>query len=212
MGIAERKQREKERRIREILESARDLFLSKGCDNTTMLDIAEKSELSRRTLYHYFESKEEISYIIMLEAYKTLKEMVGQAENLSTMNGIERLNAYQEIFFNFYHDHFDQFAFTLFLDQKIGFIERPNEEARKCLSIMDNVISVIKNTLDMGVEDGSIIYISNTKEAAVTMLTMILSTMQKIYIRKDWIKESFDVDDDQIIRTMFSMFMSAIRP
>lgn len=212
MGIAERKQREKERRIKEILESARDLFLAKGYENTTMLDIAEKSELSRRTLYHYFESKEEISYIIMLEAYKTLKEMITQAKDLSKMNGIERLNAYQEIFFNFYHYNFDQFAFTLFLDQKLGFFESPNEDARKCLSIMDNLITIIKNTLDQGVADGSIRAISNTKEAAVTMLTMIQSTMQKIYVRKDWIKESFDVGDEQIIRTMFAMFMSAIRP
>jgi AcrR family transcriptional regulator len=183
MGIEDRKQREKERRIQEILKAARDLFLTKGYESTTMLDIAEKAELSRRTLYHYFESKEGISYIIMLEAFNTLKTMINDTKVQSKTTGIQKLEAFQNTFLRFYQEHFDQFAFTLFLDQKISYMEEPTEDAIKCLWILNSLIAIIENTLQMGMDDGSIRKISKPKEVAVTILTMIQSTMLKIYVR-----------------------------
>jgi len=212
MGIEERKKREKERRVLEIIEAARDLFLIKGYDNTTMLDIAEKAELSRRTLYHYFESKEGISYMIMLEAFNTLISMIQETKEQSKTTGLQKLEAFQETFLRFYKDHFDQFVFTLFLDQKIEYIDKPSEDAIKCLSILDSLIAIIEKTLMTGMADGSMRIISQPKTIAVTILTMIQSTMQKIYVRKDWIKSTFDVEDEEIIRTMFSLFISALRP
>jgi AcrR family transcriptional regulator len=38
------------------------LFLERGFEGTTMDDIAEAAEVSRRSLFHYFESKEEILF------------------------------------------------------------------------------------------------------------------------------------------------------
>lgn len=43
-----------------LIEVARDLFASKGKRNVTMNDIAEASKRGRRTLYTYFNNKEEI--------------------------------------------------------------------------------------------------------------------------------------------------------
>lgn len=43
-----------------LIEVARQLFLNKGVENTTMNDIAEASEKGRRTIYTYFKNKKEI--------------------------------------------------------------------------------------------------------------------------------------------------------
>ncbi len=43
-----------------LIEVARQLFLLKGLENTTMLDIANASDHGRRTRYTYFKSKSEI--------------------------------------------------------------------------------------------------------------------------------------------------------
>ena len=112
MGITERKQREKQRRIREILEAARKLFIAKGYEETTMLDIADEAELSRRTLYHYFSSKEAISYSIIQESYEAMKETITQAADISYANGYRKLEAIQNAFLTFYQEHFDLFGFT----------------------------------------------------------------------------------------------------
>ncbi len=211
MGIAERKQREKDQRVREILTAARELFMSKGYENTTMLNIAEQAELSRRTLYHYFTSKEEISYIIMLESYAKLKEMFRESFDSKHATGLKKLEVIQNTFLEYYKDHFNQFVFTLLLDQKINFMDSPSEDARKCLGILNALTMDIEKTIQMGIDDGSIRKISNPREMAVTILTMIQATMQKIYVRKSWIKASMNVNDDDLIKTMFSLLLSAIR-
>ena len=60
MGIAERKQREKEQRRQHILQVAETIFLEKGINSSTMDEIAAVCELSKGTLYLYFKSKEEL--------------------------------------------------------------------------------------------------------------------------------------------------------
>ncbi|MBN2460658.1 MAG: TetR/AcrR family transcriptional regulator [Candidatus Cloacimonetes bacterium] len=64
-----RKQRENLLRRREMLEAARKLFLKKGFDNVTMVEIARKAEFSRVTLYSYFKSKYEIFYELISQAF-----------------------------------------------------------------------------------------------------------------------------------------------
>jgi AcrR family transcriptional regulator len=43
-----------------LIEVARQLFATKGEENTTMNDIAVASEKGRRTIYTYFKNKREI--------------------------------------------------------------------------------------------------------------------------------------------------------
>lgn len=56
-GLRERKRRATHLRI---LEAARALFVARGYDGTTLEDIADAANLSRRTLFHYFRSKDDI--------------------------------------------------------------------------------------------------------------------------------------------------------
>ena len=43
-----------------LIEVARQLFVHKGIENTTMNDIANASDKGRRTIYTYFKNKKEI--------------------------------------------------------------------------------------------------------------------------------------------------------
>jgi len=85
MGIAERKEREKEQRRSDIIDAAESIFFSKGIENATMDEIAEKAELSKGTLYLYIKSKEELLFAINLRAIKILltmfKETISQKKS-----------------------------------------------------------------------------------------------------------------------------------
>ena len=50
LGVAERKEREKERRREDIVNAAAKVFFNKGVDHATMDDVAEAAELSKATL------------------------------------------------------------------------------------------------------------------------------------------------------------------
>lgn len=56
-GLRERKRADTHARIQA---EAMRLFIERGFEATTLDDVAEAAFLSRRTLFHYFESKEEI--------------------------------------------------------------------------------------------------------------------------------------------------------
>ena len=72
MGIAERREREKEARRAAILDAARYVFFSKGLLAATVDDIAQRAELSKGTLYLYFRTKEEIYISLMNEGLDIL--------------------------------------------------------------------------------------------------------------------------------------------
>ena len=59
-----------------LIEVARKLFLLKGIENTTMLDIANASDNGRRTLYSYFKNKSDIySAVIERESEEYVKSV-----------------------------------------------------------------------------------------------------------------------------------------
>ena len=56
--IASRKERERAMRRNEIVIAACDVFASRGFNDATLEEIAEKAEFGKGTLYNYFDSKE----------------------------------------------------------------------------------------------------------------------------------------------------------
>lgn len=66
-----------------LIEVARELFAEKGKRNVTMNDIAEASRRGRRTLYTYFNNKEEIFKAVLT---KELEYIVEQARKAASGN------------------------------------------------------------------------------------------------------------------------------
>ncbi|NUU40670.1 TetR family transcriptional regulator [Tardiphaga robiniae] len=56
-GLRERK---REQTLQRLTEAAMKLFLAKGYEATTLDDIAAAAEISRRSFFHYFASKEDV--------------------------------------------------------------------------------------------------------------------------------------------------------
>jgi hypothetical protein len=56
-GLRERKRRQTRDRLTKV---AMELFLARGFEATTLDDIAAAAEISRRSFFHYFASKEDV--------------------------------------------------------------------------------------------------------------------------------------------------------
>ncbi len=102
MAIEDRKQREKEQMKRLILDTAREIFLEKGYNQTSIRNIADKIEYSPGTIYLYFKEKDEIFLALHNEAFAKLFSLF---EPLALVKDpFERLkamgNMYMEFAFN----------------------------------------------------------------------------------------------------------------
>src|SRR5438477_9368942 len=72
LGLRERK---KQRTRETIARAARELFAERGYHATTLPDIAEAADVSTRTIFAYFPSKEDI----LFSGFPLMKEALAQA-------------------------------------------------------------------------------------------------------------------------------------
>jgi len=77
LSTAERRAREKARRRKEILNAARQEFFERGFHRPTVDDVAARAEVSKGTIYLYFESKEGILAHLLLEGLDLLVNEMG---------------------------------------------------------------------------------------------------------------------------------------
>jgi AcrR family transcriptional regulator len=77
LSASERRAREKAQRRQEIIDAARAVFFKHGFRRPTMEDVAAQAEISKGTIYLYFESKEAVLAHLLLEG---LDELLAQME------------------------------------------------------------------------------------------------------------------------------------
>jgi AcrR family transcriptional regulator len=76
MGVRERKEREKEQRRIDILESARQAFVKYRLEQTSMDRIAQEAELAKGTLYLYFKNRDELLIALIADDFDRLIVML----------------------------------------------------------------------------------------------------------------------------------------
>lgn len=82
MGVAERREREREARKTAVLDAARTLLLQRGFTGTTTKQIAEQCELSEATLFFYFKNKDEIFLSLLFEGISFWEHGLGKISEL----------------------------------------------------------------------------------------------------------------------------------
>jgi AcrR family transcriptional regulator len=80
MGVAERRERERQARKEAVLEAARHLLLEKGFRGTTTKEVAKRCELSEATLFFYFKNKDEILLSLLFESIRFWAEGLERLE------------------------------------------------------------------------------------------------------------------------------------
>ena len=74
MGIAERREREKEALRTRIVEAARDIVSEEGLDALSMRAIAQRAEYSPATIYLYFRDKEALLREVIQKGFERMGE------------------------------------------------------------------------------------------------------------------------------------------
>jgi TetR/AcrR family transcriptional regulator len=110
MGIAERKKKEKEERRNQILGVAKALIRDRGVLAISMQDIADEAELSKATIYLYFQSKEAIlSEILQTSVAAFIAYTEERLE--SATDGLRAIRILWESYLGFFVESPDIFIF-----------------------------------------------------------------------------------------------------
>lgn len=68
-----------DQRRKAIVEAAASLFASRGFAGASVADIASRGKISKSLVYHYYQSKEDILYDVMISHVRALEEAAHEA-------------------------------------------------------------------------------------------------------------------------------------
>ncbi|HEY2495732.1 MAG TPA: TetR/AcrR family transcriptional regulator [Candidatus Angelobacter sp.] len=77
-----------DRRLAELLHHAAHIFCEKGYEGASMRDLSRAAGMSLAGLYHYFDSKEDLLYLIQKHAFRTIIESL--QDRLKDAHGAEQ--------------------------------------------------------------------------------------------------------------------------
>lgn len=194
-----------------IIHVSKDLFLDRGFAQTNMADIAEIAKISRKTLYRYFSSKEEIAMEIELEVFKFF--VLIQEDYIKSLpgNGYFKLTSYLEKLDQMVDEHSQLIRFTGMFDYYLV-DEYPNTESQKeFLSIMQKVDQPFIEIITEGIKDGSIVSDIEISYLARTISNSVLALAQRIVTRKNHLNEEQNIDSRRILTVQRGLFLKALK-
>ncbi|MCX8129242.1 MAG: TetR/AcrR family transcriptional regulator [Clostridia bacterium] len=212
MGSCQRKEKEKSIRTEDILNAAEKVFFSKGVENSTMDDIAKEAEYSKRTLYAYFESKEQLYNAIILRAFNVLKVICdGELNKSSAMSGLEKTILIVRTFMAFMDKYPNYFkAISQYESWKIELTETDRIKAA-CHSEEGNSFNTVIRLVNEGIRDGSIRDDIDAVSTAYILYANVLGVGNIIMNKGKHICRNYDKQTTEVIEEMFRFIERSLR-
>lgn len=192
-----------------IVSAASALFMEKGIAATSMDDIAKAAGYSKATLYVYFENKEEIVGILVLNSMKKLDDYISSAliQHETTKARYDficrGLVQYQEEF---------PFYFKMVLD-KINIDFESKEylpEEKETYQIGEEINEKIKNFLLSGMEKGDLRSDLDIMPAIFNFWGMLSGIIQLAANKEEYIKKSIGLSKIKFLEYGFSLVYHSI--
>lgn len=208
MGIVERRIREKEERRKFILEATKSLILEKGVDAFSMQEIADATELSKATLYLYFQSKEAILEEIFRDATDYFVEYV--EERLSPdLTGLQAVMVVWGSYLSLYAESGDDFVLTgIWKAVNPTCAVMPTGTGAGEANTAAPMVDLIAKVLVRGLADGSLDPEIDPRRVARTCLFLATSLIDSVARLPRELRDSKSIREE--MRLMFNLLLRGI--
>jgi len=184
-----------DRRLAKLLASATAVFYEKGYEGASMRDISRASGMSLSGLYHYFESKEKLLYLIQKHTFATIVEQL--------RDRLDEISDPEQRIRVFIHNHLEYFL--------------TNRHAMKVLSHEDDVlkngygaeIAAIKREyyrICLGLMED----LKRARHLEFSSRMAVLSLFGMMNWIYTWYKPRVDADAQQLAREMGDIFLRGV--
>ncbi len=153
MGLKERRNRERDNRRNAILKSARRLFFEKGFKSVTVESIAKKAELSKGSIYLYFNSKEEIyTQILLTDIERFHEHFTDLLKNPASAS--DALRRFARIYVDLFLNDRELFRILMTFMLHTNDMNLPDELSNHIIKCTNRNISIIEEIFKAGIEQG----------------------------------------------------------
>lgn len=213
MGNIERKTKEKEIRKEDIIQSAERVFFSKGYEAATMDDVAKEAQFSKRTLYMYFNSKEQIYFEIMTRGYRLFLDMLkSDLAVINTQNPLEGLKALFYKFYAFsreYPRHFQ--AIMEYQNKELDFSQRiPSQSTEECYRLGEEILHLLIGLLEEGIAKGVFLPGLKPDRTALVLWSCALGIFNTADKKEQYLKNYYNLSGEELLYESYSLILGSI--
>lgn len=153
--ISDRKKHIKTAKQQFIVDATINLIVENGIDNIRMEDIAAASNYTKRTLYAYFKSKDEI--ILWLLTDDLICRWNYQKEKLSSCKtGLDKLNIWGLSLYEYCDKNPHSLQIQNYISYHSVHTDKISESIFKRFKLINNELAEgLRNIFNLGIEDGS---------------------------------------------------------
>lgn len=181
-----------EKRRQSVIDISEGVFLEKGLNNTSMSDIMKAAEVSKGTLYKYFDNIDQLIFEIEYKMLRRIfKNPFGEPEEGVSLN--EYMVTGINTMINEFHDNVDAHCLIAMFDNMYT-KAYPNKEMAHDYN--EFLINLSQNTFS--VEE-------DMKVEIVAKVNIVLSFLQRLAIRGDLLEKNQGVTVDEQLDVLKKM-------
>ncbi len=198
-----------------IIDTAKEVYLEKGINDTNLNDIAKIIGTSRRTIYRHFESKEELLFevvaVILEEWNQLFSDFYSQLEKKSKLEQLEdSLLVIVDKMDNSHHyikllAEFDLYCGDNFIE------EYKNKTFNHYNQVLFTIDDYLYELICDGIKEKSIQTTDDPKLIVATISTMLWSFSQRSSYRKETIAVETGFSHQQIMNEQIKMYITSLK-
>ena len=209
MSVAERRAREKQNRIQDILRAAEKVFFAKGFESATMNEIARKAEVGKGTIYLYFQGKDDIHRAIVERGMDILFGLIKNSAKDQAC-GMSRLETVWDSFMRFRTDYPNYCnAFIHYETKSRGQIEGDDFDQWVARY---KVIKYMIDAIEEGRADGSIRSDVDAADMTLMLWAQMTGAIMLVRFKRSLIENLSKVEPDEFLERFKRLVYENLAP
>ncbi len=204
------RQEQRENRKQDILEVAREAFMTDGIMKTSMATIAKEAKITRRTLYRYYKTKEELAFEIEIMLFDELYNFQNKVFKQLEGNGLEKIGQ----FFNEMEKYVEDNPNVIKFSGEFDYYFKGEYPYLELTERFKNMISsndyMLENLIKEGKKDGSIRPDIDPVLTGLTINNVLLSLAQRVLTREKHLDIEQGIDSRKMIKHQFQLFLFSL--
>lgn len=182
----------------QIINSARELFTKYGFKKVSMDEIANEAGVTKKTVYTYFSSKEELLKYLITEELESMKNIIEKTERKNN----DFLEGVHQVIYNLLkYRNKSEFLKMLFKESEV----LKNEQVKENLKAIDKKIQdYIREKLEFAIQNGNI-QIQN-----IDITTFLIYKMY-IALMIDWNESYKKLDEKEIADSILQILRNGLK-
>lgn len=196
------KDKRKNTNKKDIVDAAQKLFFTKGYNNSTMEQVALEAGFTKRTIYSYFKSKEEIYGEIIKRGYDVLNsKFLDTLEKKKDATELSKIKTMGYVLINFERD-FPGYYKAIF-EYDGG--ELPSNE------LEETTIDLLQKSIKIGIVNGEITDKMDEVSISLILWASIVGFVNTFSRKQKYIKDYFNQDSREMIEKGLDLVLDSIK-